>query len=168
MLVESSDVKFRHLAFQKTAFGDISGICLAYQSKTDAESLFDFIHQYLSASGSIPRRLIDVKAMRETSDSYTFTIELGLGDRLRRIQIFGVAKEYIDKIRRSLKNFTYYMVAASYDLEDGKIDLLSLSENHLFLNRITIDNKRYTGNPNCSFPWSELVKTEHIVYQSNE
>jgi hypothetical protein len=164
---ESFDVAFRHLSIPTDA-GDICGICLSYQSEEGARSFFGFIHEYLSAPGQIPRRLVEVRAERESDESYALTIEVGLGSRLRRIQIAGVDWEHIDSIRQSLNTFAYYLVIAGYDLPTGEFEPLPLSDNHLFLSRITIDNQRYTGNPKGKFPWSRLVHTKDIVYQFNE
>lgn len=167
MSIESSDVTFRHLAIP-TDSGTLSGVCLTYRTKAQAESFFHFIRRYFSASHPIPRKMVDVQALGDASGSFTFTVEVGFGDTLRRVRITGVDKKHIDHIRDSLKTFTFYLLAAGYDLKDGEVALLDLSENHLFLNRITINNKRYTGNPDCEYPWPQLIQAEHIFFQSNE
>jgi hypothetical protein len=164
---EPLDVAFRHLAIP-TEVGDISGICLSYRSKEGAKSFFDFIHQYLDAPGRVPRKLVEVKATQEEKDTYSLSVEVGLGSQLRHIQIHGVAREYIDHIRKSLRIFAYYLITAGYDLPDGQWTMLPISTNHLFLSRIVIDDREYVGNPDSKFPWSELVQTRYIVYQSNE
>lgn len=155
MIENSWDVSFRHLGIQ-TNQGEISGICLCYRSKHAAESLFTFLHRYLSAPGTVPRHLVEVRASREESGNYLLTITVGLADTIRRIEISGVAREYIQRIQKSLETFSYYLVAAGYDTDDGGIALLPLSQYHLFLSRITIDGSEYTGNPRCSFPWTQL------------
>jgi hypothetical protein len=166
-LTESFDVVFRHIAIP-TNSGAVTGICLGYNKKEEAESFFNFIHQYLSASGQIPRRLVEVRATRESESSYDLTIEVGLGDLLRRIEITGIPAEYIESIRDSLKVFTYYLVVASYDLPDSGVTLLPLSENHLFLNRIIVDGEIIAGSPDCTLPWSQLVQSQYIVCQPYE
>jgi len=167
LLIESSDVTFRHLAIS-TDQGVVSGICLSYRTRVDAESFFAFIHRYLSASGRVPRRLVEVQATKTSVRTCLFSIEVGLGDTLRRIDIAGVERRYIDHVRRSLKVFTYYLLAASYELPEGGTTLLPLTQNHMFLNRITIDNVVYAGNPDCKFPWQTLVQSDYMLYQSNE
>jgi hypothetical protein len=159
-------VSFRHIGFQ-TDIGTVSGICLSYRSFEEAQSFFDYIHRYLSASGKVPRRLLTVKANKETDDHYEFSIEFGIGDVMRRIHIKDVEREYIDNIQLSLQVFKYFLIVASFDLPDGNISLLPLANNHIFLSRIKIDNQVYTGNSKCAIEWPTLIQAEHIILQPN-
>lgn len=163
LLTESVDVTFRHLAIP-TGQGEISGICLWYRSKEAAESLFAFLHRYLAAPGTVPRRLIEVSASQEESGDYLLTITAGLEDTVRHIEISGVAQEYIQRIQGSLRVFSYYLLAAGYDADNGEAVLLPLSQYHLFLSRITINGSEYTGNPRCSFPWTQLVRSDFVYF----
>lgn len=161
MLTESVDVTFRHLAIQ-TGQGEISGICLGYRSREAAESLFAFLYRYLSAPGHVPRHLVEVRATREESGNYLLTITVGVEDTIRHIEISGVAQEYIRRIQESLRVFSHYLLAAGYDADNGEAILLPLSQYHFLLGRIIVDGSEYTGNPQCSFPWAQLVTSDFV------
>lgn len=166
MLTKSSTVLFKHVVIP-VQNSSINGICLSYNSKRDAESFFSSLFKYLSASGTIPRRLFEVSANQENDKTYSLVIVFGLKNDIRHIEIIGIEKQYIENIKDSLKTFEYFLLIASFTKYDGEIEVLPVGQYHLFLNRIIINNIQYVGQPVLNIDWAYLLQTD-IIYQIKE
>ncbi len=167
MSTDNRFVAIRKVSIPLANMGNVAGFCLSYTTKDDALSFFDFIHTYLSATGELPRQVIDISTSHTLGNVYILKIIFGLSDWTRLLEIEQIPSDYVDNIRQSLKVFPYYLIIAGYEGKDG-FTLLPISQYHLFLNSIRIDKKNYTGVKNQEFPWQDLIQSEYMVHVSDE
>ena len=155
-------VAFRYLGIP-TPKGEIAGICLSYETASEARSVFDAIHLYLSAPSSVPRRLMKVEFSRASEDSYDLVIEFGVGNVIRKIEIRGTEANHIYRLMQSLQVYRYYLITAGFTDTRGNFQLLPIDDYHLFRSEVVIDGQTFTGNPSCTFDWIHLFKGKEVM-----
>lgn len=148
------DVEFRYGGVQ-TPEGELGIIVLGYASRVEGEQAFANIHSYITAGAGTPR-FFDIKFERECAGTYQLIISLGVGDISREIRISGVASEYVGRIRGSLSNVPFYLIAAGY-YEDSEFHLLPLKQYNFFRGEIEIDGEAVVGVTKPGFDPSALL-----------
>jgi len=148
------DVLFRYVGI-KTEKGEIPGICLGYPDEQSARAAFGLFHEYItSPSGA---KSMQVEFSREVIGTYSLIINVVTPKHSFDTKISGIGSSYIEKIKESLNNFTYYVILAGYE-ESGEFYLLPSNEFHIFKRDIVIDREVILGTTECDVDWPSILK----------
>jgi hypothetical protein len=147
-------VLFRYGGIHHPA-GEISMVILQYLSRIEAIKAFSRFHGYLIESGQSKSFSV---SFNQRSESYgDMLLSVHYADQNMTTEIPGIDWTFVEKLRRSLQIFPYFLILAGYT-ENGEFQLLTAKDYHLWKSDILVNGKWIKGTPNASVDWNGILE----------
>ena len=134
---------------------EIPGICLCFNTRSEAEEHYAFFHKYITSPGG--KKIMNIRFQVEPDSNYRMELETYLDGDSLDVLIRGIDEEVPDKIKVGLEYSTYYAVLAGYGNSE-EFQMLPPSEYHLFKRDIFVNGENILGVVPSSIDFRKVIK----------